>query len=332
MTDLKKKLLIAVAILACLYVAGVAGYALIERWSLFDAAYMTVITLASVGYGEVRPLSVAGRAFTMALIMLGMGTFVYALSTITAFFVEGELGGYLRRKKVKRSIERLEGHLIVCGTGHVARYIIAELHATGRAFVVIDKDPERLGGMKERDDILFLRGEPTDEAALAAAGVGRARGLVSALENDKENLFVVMIARGLNPALRIVTKSADERSAPIFARAGADAVVSPEFIGGLRMASELVRPEVVSFLDAMLRTEGAALRVEEIAVRPGSPLAGKALREVNDDDRAGLRVIAVKDAATGGYTYIPPSSFTISAGDILIVIGTAAKIEAFRGL
>lgn len=332
MTDLKKKLLIAVAILACLYVAGVAGYVMIERWSIFDAAYMTVITLASVGYGEVHPLSAAGRAFTMALIMVGMGTFVYALSTITAFFVEGELGGYLRRKKVKRSIEQLEGHLVVCGTGDVARYIIAELHKTGRAFVVIDKDPERLARMKERDELLFLPGEPTDEAALVAAGIGKARGLVSALDNDKENLFVVMTARGLNPALRIVTKSVDECCASIFAKAGADAVVSPEFIGGLRMASELVRPEVVSFLDAMLRGKESALRVEEIAVRPGSPLAGKALREVNDDDRAGLRVIAVKDAATGDYTYIPPSSSTISAGDILIVIGTAGKIEAFRGL
>jgi voltage-gated potassium channel len=332
MGDLKRKLIIAVTLLACLYVAGVAGYVLIERWSVFDAAYMTVITLASVGYGEVHPLSAPGRAFTMALIMVGMGTFVYGLSTITAFFVEGELGGYLRRKKVKRSIEGLEDHYIVCGSGDVGRYIIAELHKTERAFVVVEADPGRIAKLKERDELLFLQGEPTEEDVLLAAGVKKARGLVSALDNDKDNLFVVMTARGLNPALRIVTKSVDECCAAIFGKAGADAVVSPEFIGGLRMASELVRPEVVSFLDAMLRGKDSALRVEEVRVRPESSLVGKALREVNDADRTGLWVIAVKNAKTGEYTHIPRSTYLVTADDVLIVIGTVEKVEAFRKL
>lgn len=332
MTDLKKKLIVAVSLLAGLYVAGVAGYVLIEGWTFFDAAYMTVITLASVGYGEVNPLSGPGRAFTMALIMVGMGTFVYGLSTITAFFVEGELGGYLRRQKVKRSIEGLEGHYIVCGSGDVGRYIIAELHKTGRTFVVVEKDPERIEKLGERDDLLCIRGEPTEEDVLLAAGVKRAQGLVSALDSDKDNLFVVMTARGLNPALRIVTKTVDEHGSVIFGKAGADAVVSPEFIGGLRMASELVRPEVVTFLDTMLRGPDSALRVEEVRVRPESSLVGRALREVNDADRTGLWVIAVKNAKTGEYTHVPRSTYRVTADDILIVIGTVEKVKAFRTL
>jgi voltage-gated potassium channel len=332
MGDLKKRFIVAVALLACLYVAGVAGYVLIERWTVFEALYMTVITLTSVGFGEVHPLSTPGRAFTIVLLMVGMGTFIYGLSTITAFFVEGELGGYLRRKKVKRSIEGLEGHFIACGTGDVGRYIISELHKTGRPLLVVDKDPERIAKLKERDELLFLQGEPTEEAVLLAAGVKKARGLVSALDNDKDNLFVVMTARGLNPALRIVTKSVDECCASIFGKAGADAVVSPEFIGGLRMASELVRPEVVSFLDAMLRGKDPALRVEEVRVRSESSLVGKALREVNDADRTGLWVIAVKHGAAGEYTHVPRSTYTVAADDILIVIGTLEKVEAFRTL
>jgi voltage-gated potassium channel len=332
MGDLKRKLIVAVTLLACLYVAGVAGYVLIEGWTVFDSVYMTVITLASVGYGEVHPLSGPGKAFTIVLIMVGMGTFIYGLSTITAFFVEGELGGYLRRKKVKRSIEGLEGHYIVCGSGDVGRYIIAELHKTGRAFVVVEKDPERIAKLKERDTLLILGGDPTDEGVLLAAGLARARGLVSALDNDKENLFVVMTARSMNPALRIVTKSVDECCASIFSKAGADAVVSPEFIGGLRMASELVRPEVVTFLDSMLRGKDSALRVEEIRVRAGSSLVGKTLREANDTDRTGLWIISVKHGKGGDYTHVPPSTYMVAADDVLIVIGTAEKVNAFRAL
>lgn len=334
MADIRRKLLIVLLLLSSLFLAGVGGYRLIEGWPVFDAVYMTVITLATVGYGEVHPLSPEGRAFTMFLIVFGMGTFVYGVSTITAFIIEGELGGYLRRKKVKSRIDALEGHCIVCGSGDIARYVVQEMHKTKQAFVVVDENIEGLNRLAQciGEGMLSVKGNPAEDRVLLEAGVARARGLVSACETDKDNLIVVMTARSLNQNIRIVTRAIDECCAPKFSRAGADAVVSAESIGGMRMASELIRPAVVSFLDRMLRGTDNALRVEEVHVPHRSSLIGKSLREADIADRTGLAVIAVKNAKTDEYRHVPRSSHVIAPDDILIVIGSPEQIESLKSL
>ena len=332
MGDFKKRFLLALIILILLFLIGVAGYVFIEKWPVFDAVYMTVITLATVGYGETRPLSQAGRTFTIFLIMFGMSTFIYGVTTITAFLVEGQLGGYLRRKKMKNKIDKLEDHYIICGSGEVGRYVIEELAKTKRPFVIIENNCQELLKLQGNEEILYLEGDPAEDEILGAAGISRAKGLVSALEEDKDNLFVVISARSLNPNLRIVARAVDAATSAKLTKAGANAVVSTEFIGGMRIASELIRPTVVSFLDKMLRDTDSTLRVEEVEITGESDLINKTLKEAAVTDRVGLAVIAVKNSKTGAYEHVPKSSYTINPHDIFIVIGAPEQIAEFKKL
>jgi len=330
MDELKQKLIWAIFLLIFVFVFGIAGYVIIEKWSVFDSVYMTVITLASVGYGETNPLTPNGRIFTMALIVCGMGTFVYGISTITAFFVEGELKGYLRRKQMKAKIDRLNNHYIVCGAGSVGRHIIDELFKTKRDFVVIDTDEEAFAKIKHKDEMLFMVGDPAADDVLEECGVVRAKGLISALPSDKDNLFVVITARSLNPNMRIVTQVVEEGSFAKLKKAGADALVSTDTIGGLRIASEMVRPAVVSFLDKMLRSGDASLRVEEIDITPGSTIVNMSLREADITDTIGISVIAICKKETGKYIYNPRSGYVVEENDIFVCIGNPDHINSFR--
>ena len=303
---------------------GVGGYAAIEGWSLFDALYMTVITISSVGYGEVHPLSVTGRLFTIALILCGSATLIYGLSVLTAFIVEGELTDVIRRRKMRNAIARMNNHYIVCGVSATGKYIIDELVKTGQCFVVIDKDPERLMMLNERN-IPNIAGNATHDAVLESANVKKAGGLFSVLSVDGDNLLVVVTARGLNPGLKIIAKAVDEESERKLKQVGADRVVMPSFIGGLRMASEMIRPSVVSFLDTMLRSKDNVIRVEEIAIPPLSPLAGKTLAGAGILDIEGVTVVAVSDVR-GGCVFNPPRDRLIEPDDVVIVMGVVEKI------
>jgi len=319
-----------VLLIVLLFLAGVAGYMIVEGWGLTDAVYMTVITLSTVGYGEVHPLSTHGRIFTVFLILLGMGTFIYGISTITAFILEGELGGYLRRKKVKSKIAKLEDHFIVCGSGDIARYVARELRRSGRDYVIVDNIDVINRPPDAAEGELWLNGNPSEDRVLLEAGIERAGGLISALDTDRDNLIVVITARSLNPKLRIVTRAVDEYCEAKLAKAGADAVVSTEFIGGMRMASELVRPTVVSFLDGMLRGTDAVIRVEEVQVSASSSLVGKTIKDARLREKAGVAVVAIKNMKSGVYEHIPPSSYVINAHDVLIVIGPPEKVFALK--
>lgn len=306
------------------FVVGVGGYVAIERWSLFDALYMTVITIASVGYGEVHPLSGSGRLFTIVLILCGSATLIYGLSVLTAFIVEGEFTDVIRRRKMRNAIARLNNHYIVCGVSTTGKYIIEELVKTGQSFVAIDKDPERIKMLTEAN-ILNIAGDSTHYAVLTAANVEKAGGLFSALDMDGDNLLVVVSARGLNPGLRIIAKAVDEESERKLMQVGADRVVMPSFIGGLRMASEMIRPRVVSFLDTMLRSKDIAIRVEEIVIPHLSPLAGKTLVDAGILDIEGVTVVAVCDGK-GACIFNPPRERVIEPDDVIIVMGVVEKI------
>lgn len=319
-----KRLFGVLIALAIVLLVGIFGYRAIEGWSFFDSLYMTVITIASVGYMEVHQLSGQGRLFTIVLILCGSATLIYGLSVLTAFIVEGELTDVIRRRKMKNTIARLNGHYIVCGMSATGSYIVEELLKTGRSFVVIDKDSERIRSLNETN-ILYVEGDATHEAVLEAANIRRAGGLLTALHYDADNLFVVVTARGIRPDLKIVAKAINEESERKLRQVGADSVVMPNFIGGLRMASEMIRPSVVNFLDTMLRSQDAAVRIEEIHIPDHSPLTGKTLADTGILEIEGVTVVALTDGK-GSHSFNPPRNRVLRADDVVIVMGIVEKI------
>ena len=297
--NIQQRILVLLVALVSLLALGTAGYMLIEGWSAFDGLYMTVITVATVGYGETNPLSTAGRAYTMLLILVGLGVAGYGLSTVTAFLVEGQLTGLLGKRKMEKKIQSLREHVILVGWGETARHVAEELAKTGTPFVAIERDATHESRLERPGTVLYIIGDAADTAVLQQARVETARGLITATSSDKDNLFVVLTARELNPKLRIVSRFVAEESRTKLIRAGADVVVSSDKIGGLRMASEMLRPHVVSFLDAMLReTAASAVRVEEVQVPANSPWVGRPLGETRIQEKVGVVVFGLRQSST----------------------------------
>ncbi len=290
---------------------------------------MVIITLASVGYGEVHPLTPNGRIFTMFLILGGTGILVYAVSSFTAFIVEGNLTDVLRRKKMQKQIAALRDHYIICGAGLTGRYCIEELHRTKRQFVVIERNAEKICALIEQG-VLCVQGDASHDITLRQAGIELASGLVSVLGTDAENLFVVFTAKRLKSDLRIVSKATEKESEQKLRLAGADGVVTPKSIGGLRMASELIRPNVTSFLDKMLRLENRTIRVDEVPVVAGSRLAGKTLGETGLLDQQAFSVVAITENGANGYRFNPSRDAVLAEGQTIVVVGDIAAIDAAR--
>lgn len=329
LTVFQLRLFRALLMFLVIAVVGTLGYYLLEGWRPLDALYMTIISMTTVGYSEIGELTDAGRVFTMCLLVGSVGTAGYAVSTIASFVVEGEFQRILRGRKMDKRIARLKNHIILCGGGRTGRHIAEEFHKTNTPFVVIEQNPEVIHQILSLGDILHLQEDATQDEALLLAGVERASGLVTVLGEDKDNVFVVLSARALNPRLRIVARLIEEENAEKLEKAGADEVVSPNAIGGLRMASVMIRPTVVSFLDEMLRVTEKTLRVEEVHVESSSPLAGQTLRDADIRGRTGLLVVALK-SQDGGYRFNPEPHTVIESGDVLIVIGTPAQLVALR--
>ncbi len=326
--DIRKRLAIILILLLMIIISGVVGYEVIEKWGLLDSIYMVVITLASVGYSETHPLSDAGRVFTVFLILGGMGVLFYSLSTITMFIVEGELQDALRRRRMNKQVQDLNDHYIICGSGETGKNIVGELVKTKRDFVVIEQSIDNIKQLNE-PNLVYIEGDATEDAILIEAGIKKAKGLVSALPSDRDNLFVVLTARELNPDLRIVSRCIEEESESKLRKAGADSVVSPNIIGGLRMASELIRPATVSFLDIMLRGEEKALRVEEARIGPDSHLIGKSIGEAKIPQKTGLLIVALNKEGQD-YQFNPSSSIKLAANDVLIVIGSPEQVNDLK--
>ena len=316
------------ALLVAVLVFGTIGYVVIEGWSVFDAMYMTLITVGSVGFGEVHPLSMAGRVFTMVLIVVGLGTVAYGLSAITALWVEGDLSHFWEKRRMERRIEVLHDHVIVCGAGETGQFIARELLQTRTPFVCIEADLAREPAL-QAFGVLYILGDATDTHVLRLARVEVARGLIACMPSDKDNLFTLLTGRELNPSMRIVSRVSSEDSRPKLLKAGADAVVSNKSIGALRLASEMLRPHVVSFLDAMLR-EPDSMRVQEIPV--GDAVAGRSLRDLDLQQRAGVVVFALREADTDRHCYNPPPERTLRAGDVLIACANHEQLATVRRL
>ncbi len=307
---------------------GTVGYQLIEGWAFFDSLYMTVITVASVGFQEVHPLSTAGRSFTIGLIIVGLGVVAYGLGTITAFWVEGDLSHLWEKRTMERQIAALRDHIVVCGGGETGRHVARELLRTRRPFVCIEVDPVQKDALRKLGPgILYIIGDATDSDVLRRARVEAARGLVVCMANDKDNLFALLSARELNPTMRIVSRAVVDDAMPKLQKAGADAVVSVPTIGALRLASAMVRPHVVDFLDAMLREPGA-IRVQEVTV--GRAGAGQTLRALDLQERTGVVVFAMREAGTQRHIFNPPPEHMLEAGDVLMGCADPEQLGALQ--
>ena len=316
-------------LLLLILIAGTLGYHFIEGWSIFDSLYMTVITLATVGYGEVHPLTIAGRVFTIFLILGGMGIILYGISELTQFIVQGGIGGILRRRKMERTIKKISHHYILCGAGKNGHYVLEELIRTKRSVVAVEKDPKKVQILIDRG-IPTVEGDASNDNILRSAGIDRAIGLVSTLPEDKDNLFVVITARGLNPKLRIVAKVDDIEVREKFFRSGANSAVSAPYIGGLRMASELIRPDTTTFLDSMMR-DNSSLRVDEVKIGSTTNYRGKPLERCDVLASSDVVLVSMRRGRDEqDFIFNPPRSTIMNAGDTLIVIGNPEQLELLR--
>jgi voltage-gated potassium channel len=332
MTSLTR-FVVSILLVFLLVLSGTAGYTLLEDMHLREALYMTVITLATVGFREVKPLSPEGQWFTIGLIVFGVTFAGYAVASITAFFVEGELKDLMKGRRMQRQIERLKEHYILCGCGEVGREIVLEFKRVGVPFVVIEKAPEHSELVRDTS-ILFIQGDATEEDILRQAGIERAKGLISALRDDTDNVFVTLTARQLNPTLLIVARVGERGNENKLLRAGADRVISPYRIAGHRMASLILRPTVVDFLDIIVHEDGVDLRLEEVRLPPGSPLIGKTTEGSNIRKETGAVIVSVH-GSDGKPRVLPPSNVSLSGltlqeGDILIALGSEDQIARLK--
>lgn len=333
---LYRKLLTIVLLLILIFAVGTIGYMLIEgphqSMTPFDAFYLTVITLTTIGFGEIPgELSTAGRVLTIVLAFGGMGTLLYGVSNITAFFVEGHLSDLLRKKRMEKEIKKMSKHFIVCGTGLVVRYIIEELMKTRNDFVIVNNDDEDLRKLTEEyPEVKFVAGDVSQDDVLINCGVERARGLLTAQSSDQDNLFTIITARRLNSSLRIISVAIAESSIAKLRYAGADGVISPNYIGSMRMVSEMIRPVAVSFLDVMLKDKKMNWRIEEAVVGKEGRIAGKSLGESNIRTKSKVLVLAVKKPGEQEYIYNPSADVEIEPGDTLVVLGTVDQIGELK--
>lgn len=312
-----------------LLVTGTVGFTLIERWSPFESLYMTVITLSTVGYMEVHPLSVAGRIFTMFLIFGGVSILAVAVSTLTSQFLESEMDWIFGERRMQQAIDRMEGHTIFCGFGRLARMSLSNLMSIKESLVVIDRDEVRTREAGAAG-LRTVRGDASLESTLELAGIKRAARLVTLLPKDAENLYVILTAKELNPNLYIITRADDEASERRLQRAGANKIVSPYRMGGKRIADGLIRPYVTDFLDVAHAEVGEKqLVIEEIRILPNSAVVGRSLQGSELRQKTNIIIAAIISAA-GKMEFNPSGDSVIEAGSTLIGLGLKsdfAKLE-----
>ncbi|MCA1959950.1 MAG: potassium channel protein [Desulfomonile sp.] len=307
---------------------GTTGYRLIEGWSLLDCLYMTVITLTTVGFGEIHPLTPHGRVFTIMLIFFGMGVVAYAFVSATRFVVEGEILALLTRRRHMRAVERIHDHFIVCGFGRMGSFIAQQLHDRGIPFVLVEDKPEVQEKIIQLG-YLMSPGDATEEETLKSAGINNARGLVAALNSDAENLYTVLTARELNPSLEIVARASDDAAQKKLMRAGATRVISPYKIGGMRMVMGMLKPTVTSFLEVVMDHTDLSIEIEEIQVGMGSQYAGKRLVETDIRRDLDLIVIGI-EKHHGEMVFNPGPQTVVEAHDTLIAMGRKEDLAVCR--
>lgn len=317
--------LIIAALLVFTIAAGTLGFEMIEGWSFMDALYMTVITIATVGYQEIRPLGEAGRAFNMILIFFGLGTTTYVAASVVRFMVEGRIRAIMGRRRLDRRIGRLRGHYIICGYGRIGRILCRTLQQKPVALVAVEKNPDLIPAM-EQDRVLFIQGEATSEDVLQRAGIERAKGLVAVLATDTDNVFLVLTARQLAPQLMIIARASREESKSKLRAAGANIVESPYEMGAFRLAQRILRPAVTRFLESAFSDARRDIQMEELAVSHDSVLAHLSLKDSGIRQKYNLIIIAIKNS-DGAMFFNPSFETTIRPGDTVIAVGEVENLD-----
>ncbi len=324
-----RRLLLASVFVVVILISGIVGYRLIEGWSLLDALYMTIITVSTVGFREITPLSVAGKVFTVILICGGVGTIIFAFGTLAEFLVEGHLTGLLGRRRMERRIERLNKHYIVCGFGRVGEQVAKELVQADVPFVIIDSDPDKM--LKcEQECYPYVIGDAAEDDVLEAAGVGRAKGLIAVVDDDGDNTLITLSAKGVNPTIFVVARAEQAGSEPKLKKAGADRVVSPIAIGGRRIAAMVLRPLVTDYLDVMAHGEDIEFQLEESELAKDSTISGMSIKAAGVRDKTGVFILAIKKA-DGRILANPSPSEELQAGDRLVIMGTKDQLKKWNG-
>jgi len=311
-------------------VFGTCGYSLVERMPLFEAFYMTIITISTVGYAEIVPLSQTGRILTIIIIILGITVGAYTIGLLVRALVEGELAKMVGRRKVQKQILGLKNHFIVCGFGRIGRILCSELAADNIDFVVIEQNPSTIEDI-EIQKYLCLEMDATSEEALLAAGIMKAKGIATAVNSDANNVFITMTAKSLRPDIFVLARASEEKNEDKLVRAGASRVVSPYLIGGRRMAQMLKRPTVVDFIDIAMMGSHLGLMMEEAKIGKNSNLIGKNLIDSQLRKDFGVIIVAIKKIS-GDMIFNPMASETLEAGDVIVVIGKREDLQRMNAV
>ena len=321
---------LALILLVIVVLAGTLGFHIIEGWTWFEGFYMTLTTMTTIGYGEIHPLSHAGRVFNSFLIVTAVIASVFTLGAFSQALLEFEFGKVLGRRRMERELEKLSDHYIVCGAGRVGRTVTRELRARGQTCVVIERDPVR-ARWAEAEKIPVIIGNASSEENLQKAHIDRAKGFIAAVSSDAENLYIILTARGFRPDLKIIARATEEEAISKLLRAGASQVLSPYYFVGHRIVQLLLHPNVLDFIDAAFGTERLDIAVGEVKIPARSGLVGKKLSESGIREQANVIVLAVK-GADGKTSFNPPPESIIRADDCLIVIGGDQQLKRLESL
>ena len=330
-SDANWSAIIAFGLLFIIVVIGVTGYTIIEGFSFTEAVYMTIITIATVGFKEVAPLSELGMWFTSFLIVISFGIFVYAVTTFTRFVIDGVIRNYYRDRKVKKRVKKLSNHVIVCGYGRNGSQAVLDLGFQNVPFIVIENKPEIIESISD-SDILYIEGDATQDEVLHEAGILNARAMITTLPVDADNLYVVLSAREINPNLTIISRASNETSDKKLKRAGARNVIMPDRVGGQRMAKLVTQPDIVEFLDFMILQELGAVIIEEVNLKNlADCFEGKAIRELELRNKTGANIIGLRKPDRS-YVMNPSPDEKLTCTDQLFVLGTVSQIKQLKDL
>jgi voltage-gated potassium channel len=319
------RLKISIILLFTVIFAGTIGYSVFEDMPVFDAFYMTIITISSVGFSEIKPLSQVGRIITIIVIVSGISVLTYTLGQVARIFVEGELRWILGRRKLEKQISALNGHYIICGFGRIGSIISRELADENIPFVVIEQDAEKIKQLEE-DHFLYLNMDATSDEALLQAGIKKAKGIVTAVRSDSDNVFITLTAKGLRPDIFVLARASDVQNESKILRAGASRVVCPYLYGGRRMAQILKKPTVVDFIDSAMMDSQLGLSMEEAVVGPASDLIGKTLIDSQIRQKFGVVIVAIKKP-TSEMIFNPTPTEKLESQDTIVVIGKEEDLK-----